>query len=160
MLMAKAKTRAKLMEKSKGIRGLNVVVVNNVSGMRITMQGKKILSLRDVIGDQEFEFKTTVLAQKFTDAINNRGDKGLSALFAGEEINTDEAGGDEAGGDEAGGDQAGGDNWDTAREEMLKNKTVKELKSICKDLGVSGYSKLNEGELIACIIAHEDEEAE
>ena len=36
--------------------------------------------------------------------------------------------------------------------ELLKDKTVTELKAMCKELGITGYSRLNEAELVAVIL--------
>ncbi|WP_319371969.1 Rho termination factor N-terminal domain-containing protein [uncultured Ilyobacter sp.] len=40
-------------------------------------------------------------------------------------------------------------------EETLKEKTVAELKEICKSKGITGYSRLKEDELISIILGGE-----
>jgi hypothetical protein len=67
-------------------KNIIVVVVANSTGMSIGTMGKRILSLRETLKDQEFEFSTPELAQKFTNDINGRNKKGLTALFAGTEL--------------------------------------------------------------------------
>jgi hypothetical protein len=67
-------------------KNLIVVVVANATGMVISTMGKRILSLRETLKDQEFEFSTPELAQKFTNNVNGRNKKGLKALFAGAEL--------------------------------------------------------------------------
>lgn len=42
--------------------------------------------------------------------------------------------------------------------EVLKEKTVKDLKAICKDMGLSNYSKLKEDELIELILSNKETE--
>lgn len=45
---------------------------------------------------------------------------------------------------------------DTKEEKVDTKLTVKELKKICKEKGLTGYSKLKEEELIALINSSED----
>ena len=100
-----------------------VVVVTNRSGYAIAIQGHRIKPLRETAKDQEFPFSSVESAQEFTDSVNNKGVVGLSALFAGDESQEPET-------------------------QNYASLSITELKALCKERGLSGYSKLKEPELI------------
>jgi len=131
---------------------MNTVVVMNASGTRLMLMGRVIRPLRETTEDQEFQFSDPYEAIAFTDSINSRNTRGMSALYAGIEVaepveeiepvkpvETVEI-------------------VDVELMKELKAKSVKELKAMCKKLGISGYSALNEAELIALILENQTEE--
>ncbi len=119
----------------------NTVVVTNRSGARLSILGRRIMSLRETIKDQEFPFEQANDAMKFADLVNGQQQRGLTAIYAGPEINT------------ASVDTTAVDTATSAfTQEELKAKTVVDLKTICKERKIKGYSGLNEDALIKLIL--------
>ncbi|EKO3439466.1 hypothetical protein NTE19_003358 [Vibrio fluvialis] len=61
---------------------MQIVIVTNNSGIRLNHMGKRIKSLRDVKGDQQFSFKTCVEALAFEKFLNDHAAKGLKAVYS------------------------------------------------------------------------------
>lgn len=124
------------------IEGMNMkhtVVVTNRSGRRIHLHGMVIKSLRETLEDQPFSFDTDSKATKFEHAVTNLQITGLTALYAGgETLNT----------------------TSTETKTDYQSLSVKELKAECKVRNITGYSSLNEGELIALLEADDAESKE
>ncbi|QUM78793.1 Rho termination factor N-terminal domain-containing protein (plasmid) [Moritella sp. 24] len=133
----------------------NTVVVTNASGVRVTIQGRRIKSLRETIQDQEFPFKKDGDAVRFADSINGMNQRGLSALYAGTE--TEESSVESGVIDMSTSSDDAAVISTLALEKELKELTVKDLKAMCKSKGLSNYSALNEDELIQLIIKNTQE---
>lgn len=116
---------------------MNTVVVMNVSGTRLMLMGRTVKPLRETTEDQEFQFVEPKEASAFADAINTRNGQSMKAIYAGVEVV---------------------EVVDIDLIQSLKAKTVRELKAMCKELGITGYSALNEAELIGLILEKQDEE--
>lgn len=132
----------------------NTVVVTNASGVRVSLHGRRIKSLRETVQDQEFPFEKDGDAVRFADAVNAIKQRGLCALYAGTETEESSAGGQI--------DMATSDGEKivlkpTSLELELKAMSVKDLKAMCKSKGLSNYSALNEDELIQLIIKNTQE---
>lgn len=61
---------------------MQIVIVTNNSGIRLNHSGKRIKSLRDMKGDQQFLFKTCAEALAFEKYLNNHPATGLKAVYS------------------------------------------------------------------------------
>ncbi|MGF1905275.1 Rho termination factor N-terminal domain-containing protein [Aliivibrio salmonicida] len=111
----------------------HTVVVTNMSGQAVSILGHRIKPLRETAKEQEFGFDKDQTAQEFDQTIKKLNIRGLSAIYAGVEVESD-----------------GGK--DQTLEEQLRENTVAELKAKCKLLGITGYSSLKEDDLINLIL--------
>lgn len=108
----------------------HTVVVTNLSGRKIHLHGMVIKSLRETLNDQPFSFGQGNKAESFEQAVNGLGIKGLSAIYAGKELSLTTS---------------------NETQKDYQSLSVKELKAECKARNITGYSSLNEGELVALL---------
>lgn len=113
----------------------HTVVVTNMSGQAVSILGHRIKPLRETAKEQEFGFDKDQTAQEFDQTIKKLNIRGLSAIYAGVEVEAKSDGGE-----------------DQTLEEQLRDKTVAELKAECKRLSIAGYSSLKEDDLITLIL--------
>lgn len=129
-----------------------LVAVLNLSGMSLTAcscRVKPVRELKDPESPQIFELPNEETAKSFLVQVN-----AIDKMTA--EIVDEQAGG-EGGNGGAGGSGGEGGVTEPYTQESLKALKVSELKDICKQRGMKGYSSLKEAELIEAILTHQQD---